>query len=376
MSPDQGLSVSVADRKTVRVGETFPRPGARPKRAMSRKELLRLGRSRKKVDALLMAFSAWMADKKPRPLRPQSRYSMTMKIRRAFDIAEAGGVSFLAADVRTIRYVLGTISPEPSTQNTYISAFKLFFAFLKLQGVRKDNPALEIGRPPPKRTLPRPLPIDDVCKYLDAAIELGIEHYTIAVLGLHMGFRREDIRTCQWSMFFEADGRWWCDVRGKGGSFERVGVHEQVRWAVRQLRRAHNDARWLFPTRRPEINAGEAASPSWIEKMHYEIVDASGIDRVTLHQLRHSYITYLRRSGNDVAVVQKGARHRAIQSTQIYDQVLDDEIADANEGLDFRALAADAQRRREEREQKAALDSARKEFDHGDHEGRERGETG
>jgi integrase len=309
-----------------------------------------LGRSRKRVHALLLGFTAWMADRKPRPLRPTSRVTNVSKIRNSIALCEAAGQSFLVADRRMLRFVLGSVSPNPSTQNSYISAFRLFFDFLISEGIRKDNPARELGRPPLLKRLPRPIGIDEVCLYLDAAYKLGVVHYAIACLGLYMGLRRNEIKSCQWAWFFKADGRWWCDVESKGGKNDRKAVHPQVHLAMRRMRDSHRDPTWVFP-------APHAARRGWpishhtVIARHKEILEEAGLLHSTLHQLRHSFATYLRRvPGADIHVVQKALGHSSVKSTEIYAEVLSDEHADTVEQLDFRKIRDDMREKRAARE--------------------------
>ncbi len=285
-----------------------------------------------------MSFVAWMADRNPRPMRNITRRQYARHVRRAFAIAERGDYSLLNADLRTIRFVLGSIPPHPTTQNGMISALRAFFEFCKQEGLRKDNPAKEIGRPPRIKTLPRPLQIEDICKYLDAAWDLSLNHYAVACFGLYMGLRSREIRYLRWADFFEADGRMWCDVNGKGGKRARMYVHAQCRHLLPKLREQHTDPEWVFPSPRVERN-GMPINHNWTRYRHLEIVAEAGIPRCTLHQLRHSFATYLRRTGVDIAVVKEGLRHANLSSTEIYTGVLPEELAQAMDNLDFRKLA-------------------------------------
>lgn len=298
-------------------------------------------RSKKKTDALLLAFTAWMADRRPRPLRPSSRTQYVRWIRRALDITAAAEKSLMGADLRTLRFVLGKVPVHPASQNGMTNALRLFFVFLKDQGIRKDNPALELGRPPRMKTSPRPLSMEAICRYLDAAWELSPVHLTIACLGLYMGLRCDEIRTRQWTDFFEADGRLWCDIIGKGGKFRREPVHAEIRRAIERLRGEHNDARWLFPS--PfTAKAGEPASTSFIRSRHLEILDKAGLPHCRLHDLRHSFATYLRKNTKaDVSLVQKGLGHSSPETTMVYMEVLDEELAEHIDRLDFRKREAE-----------------------------------
>ncbi len=299
------------------------------------RSLRRMEASKRRVDALIQGFSAWLADRPRRPARPATRYLYTSAAQRCIDIAAKGGYSLLAGDARVVRFVLGQISPHPSTQNHYLTALRALFEYLRAQGLRTDNPAMEVGRPPDVRRTPRPLDVETCARYESAAVRLGPFHEAIAVLGLYQGWRRDEMRLAKWSWLFEADHRTWADVHGKGGTTERVPLHDRTLTALHRLRAAHRDPEWLFPAQRPAWG-GAPTSRGRMRTLHLETCQEAGIeDRVVLHQLRHSYATYLRKAGADLALVQLALRHQSSQSTQVYMRVFPEELAEAHGRLRY-----------------------------------------
>lgn len=297
-------------------------------------------RSRRKVDALLLAWTAWMADREPRPLRKKTREVYRSNIRRAIQIAEAGGYSILNADVRTLRYVIGVANPHPSTHNSYLSAFRCFYEFLIQQGLRKDNPAKELGRPPAPRAFPRPINVDDCCRYLDTAREMGMAYYAIACLGFYMGLRRSEIRSLRWADFFQAEGRLWLDFEGKGGKRARLPVPPAVAELLVPLRQATPGVLWLFPSP-VAARWGEPVCAEWVYVKHREIAKKAGIPKgTTLHQLRHTFAQSLRAAGGDLAVVQKGLRHASPNTSMIYMDLLPGELAMFIDRIDYQRREA------------------------------------
>jgi integrase/recombinase XerD len=307
--------------------------GHRAAPPVAKGRLREMERSKKRLDALMMSFSAYMADRKPKPLRRETRYNYRGRVERCMKVAQEGGYSLLAGDVRVLRYVLGRFSPHPSTQTGYMAALQMFYEFLQHQGLRKDNPAKTVGRPPKMRYLPRPLPADACVRYEAAAVELGPAHEWIAVAGLYQGFRRNETRTAKWTWFFQADGRTWCDVTGKGGIVGRVAVHERTVELLGRLRREHNDPEWILPS--PTV-VGAPIGGTWVSAAHKRILALAGLEAdLVLHQLRHSYATYLRAAGADLSIVQRGLRHASTKSTEIYMQVFPTELAEAQEKLRY-----------------------------------------
>jgi integrase/recombinase XerD len=291
-------------------------------------------RSKKKLDGLMLGFTAYMADRRPKPLARESRYGYRRRVMKAIEIAQAGGHSILAGDVRTLRYVLGKLSPHPTTQTGYIAALQAFYDFLIAQGLRKDNPARTVGRPPTLKHAPRPLELNACSRYEAAAVDLGLCYETIAILGLYQGWRRSEIRHARWNWFFQADGRTWCDVTGKGSKVARVPIHTRTEGLLMRLRTAHNDPVWLLPS---PFRSGRPIGGTWMSNAHHRICEQAGLPiTLRLHQLRHSYATYLRAAGADQALVQLGLRHSDPKSTAIYMQVFPEELARAAERLSFR----------------------------------------
>lgn len=233
-----------------------------------------------------------------------------------------------------VRYVLGQFPPHPTTQTGYISALQCFYDFLIQQRLRKDNPAKTIGRPPALKGTPRPLDLEECVRYEAAAIELGLVHEMIAVFGLYQGFRRSESRKSQWSWFFPADGELWCDVHGKGGKIKRDHVHRRTRETLDRVRRAHNDPVWVFPSR---VSYGAPIGGTTVSRIHRDICESAGLpEKVTLHQLRHSYATYLGEiAGAPLEVVQLGMRHSDPRSTEIYMQLLPKKLVPYHERLTY-----------------------------------------
>lgn len=291
--------------------------------------------SQKKLDALIMSFVAWMAERNPKPLGKRTRYEYRTRIEKAIRLAKEGDYSLLADDVRVVRYVLGRLSPHPATQRGYLAAMTHFYDFLLSQGLRKDgaNPARDIGRPPGLRYLPRPLDLEACWRYLEAAERLGVFPEAIAVLGLYQGLRRAEMAGLQWTHFFPADGRIWLDVTGKASRRAQVGVHPRTVSVLRKVRAEHSDPTWIFPS---PIRYGRPLTVQWFDQCHRDIATEAGLDNsIVLHQLRHTFATYLRRNGADLLVVSKGLRHSSVSSTQIYTEVQDLETAEAIGRLDF-----------------------------------------
>lgn len=99
--------------------------------------------------------------------------------------------------------------------------------------------------------------------------------------------------------------------RAKGGDQQSMPTHPAVWSAVRD-----------FPPGSLAVSAGGKPNARWVSIRSAVYFRRKLIlPGVSLHRLRHSYGTELRRAGHDLFVIQKLMRHESISSTQIYVEV-------------------------------------------------------
>lgn len=97
----------------------------------------------------------------------------------------------------------------------------------------------------------------------------------------------------------------------KGGDEQSVPTHPEIWQAVR-----HFPAGPLA-----ELDGGRACA-RWVSNRTATYYRRGlGLTNVSLHRLRHSFGTELRRAGHDLFVIQQLMRHASMQSTQIYVEV-------------------------------------------------------
>jgi integrase/recombinase XerD len=237
-----------------------------------------------------------------------------------------------AVDERTIRSFVASLSasthgPEEtpyraSSVARALSAVRSFHRFLLREGVADRDPASGVRQPRLPRSLPRPLPIDDIRRLLetpDPATPLGVRDRAILELLYGSGLRISELTGLDVDDMDLEEGS--LRVLGKGGKERDVPVgsfaHEAVSAYLVRGRPALAGASTrgaLF------LNArGGRLSRQSCARMLAGHVRAAGIDRrVTLHTLRHSFATHLLEGGADVRVVQELLGHASVATTQIY----------------------------------------------------------
>jgi integrase/recombinase XerD len=203
-----------------------------------------------------------------------------------------------------------------------LSAVRSFHRFLLREGVTRDDPAAAVGRPKLPRSLPRPLPVEDVGRLLEApeaATPAGLRDRSILELLYGSGLRISELTGLDVDDLDLEGGS--VRVLGKGGKEREVPIGSFGR-----------DAVGAYLTRgRPALATGASRGALFLNarggrlsrqscaRLLGRYVRLAGIDRrVTLHTLRHSFATHLLEGGADVRVVQELLGHASVATTQIY----------------------------------------------------------
>jgi integrase/recombinase XerD len=235
-------------------------------------------------------------------------------------------------DERTIRSFVASLSasthgPEAAPYRATsvartLSAVRSFHRFLVREGVTERDPAAGVAQPRLPRSLPRPLPADDVRRLLEAPAEsspTGVRDRAILELLYGSGLRISELTGMDVDDLDLEEGS--LRVLGKGGKEREVPLGSFAHEAV--------DA---YLTRgRPALATGVSRGALFLNarggrlsrqscaRLLGRYVRLAGIDRrVTLHTLRHSFATHLLEGGADVRVVQELLGHASVATTQIY----------------------------------------------------------
>jgi integrase/recombinase XerC len=218
---------------------------------------------------------------------------------------------FAANDVRNpsredLQSWLASLKAEgksPSTINLYLSATKLFFRWLHVEGFIERNIADHMKGVKPSRGHKKDALDTDQCKTLVDSVE---------VVRADVG----DIR-------FER-GKKFLYVQGKGRSDrdEKVLLSKQTVKAIDEYLRARgtiksNEPLFVSTSRR---NKGARLDAQTISRLVKRQLRAIGFDspRFTAHSLRHSVATNLIFEGVELPTVQQVLRHSSISTTLIY----------------------------------------------------------
>lgn len=241
--------------------------------------------------------------------RAQKLAASTIRNRRSIleSLAKRAG-RLLTVDVFSLRRHFGRDDLTAATMRTYRGATLAFFAFLKSEGLREDNPALRLPVVRTPKGTPRPFTRAQV----DAMLTSGAYARTRAMilLGYYQGFRVSSIA--------RVHGR---DIDTLGNTITTVGKGRKERAlplhpVIAELSQSMPSDGYWFPARKGEGHVHPSSVTDLITKAKIR----AGITdpRLTPHSLRHAFGTDLVEAEVDIRVVQELMMHESLSTTQIY----------------------------------------------------------
>jgi integrase/recombinase XerD len=211
-----------------------------------------------------------------------------------------------------------------------LSSVRSFHRFLLREGGAERDPAAAIVQPKLPRSLPHPLPLDDVSRLLEApdtATPVGLRDRAILEVLYGAGLRISELVGLDVDDVDLEEGS--VRVLGKGGKEREVPLGSFGREAVKAyLVRARPTFASKVSRAALFLNQrGGRLTRQSCTRILAASVDIAGIERrVTLHTLRHSFATHLLEGGADVRVVQELLGHASVATTQIYTLVTKDHL--------------------------------------------------
>jgi integrase/recombinase XerD len=230
-----------------------------------------------------------------------------------------------------------------TTSARKLSCLRQFFKFLYAEGIREDNPALDLDSPQIGRSLPKLLGEDEVSKLLEeakAAVKKTNHINDIRMLALlellyATGLRVSELVSLPRHTF--RSGELYIYVVGKGDKERLVPLSVRTLLAVSNYIDAMMVAKdsegklkfaaekkWLFPSRGKLGHLTRHRFAQSLKEMGARVGIPSS--RLSPHVLRHAFATHLLSNGADLRAVQKMLGHTDISTTQIYTHVLEERL--------------------------------------------------
>ena len=229
-----------------------------------------------------------------------------------------------------------------STRARRLSAVKQLYRFAFEEGLRLENPAIQISGPGQDKRLPKILSEEEVDRLLDAARGSGrnarerLRNVCLMELLYATGMRVTELVGLPISAT-RGDPRLLL-ITGKGGKERMVPLSPPARVALAEwleMRDVIDEetrvkrlpvSRFLFPSR---------GKSGFLTRHRFyllikEFSVAAGVDpgKVTPHTLRHAFATHLLANGADLRAIQTMLGHADVATTEIYTHVLEERLSE------------------------------------------------
>lgn len=234
-----------------------------------------------------------------------------------------------AADLLEYLVYRKTSGLTARTMARIISGLRGFFRFLRVEGLRGDDPTELLESPRQEHPLPdviKPVDIDHLLSAIDVTRPGGLRDRALFELIYSCGLRISEAASLSFSMLFMRERI--LRVTGKRRKERIVPFGEEAaRWLEAYLAEGRPSFEKSPRNDRIFLNRnGKGISRKGVWKRFSELRTLSGIGG-KVHTLRHSFATHLLAGGADLRTVQELLGHADIATTQIYTHVDSEDLA-------------------------------------------------
>jgi len=237
------------------------------------------------------------------------------------------------ADIRGFIAAQTSAGLAASTVGRRLSALRQYYRFLYAEGLRPDDPSLNVEGPKLRRPLPKYLSEKDVDKLLRASYARkgpeGLRLTALLEVLYASGLRVSELVGLPLAAVARNERH--LIVRGKGGKERLVPLSDPALDALYSYRevRDHflaNDvpSPWLFPSRGKSGHLTDRRFAQVLKELAIECELPP--NKVSPHVLRHAFASHLLANGADLRAVQQMLGHADISTTQIYTHVLEQRL--------------------------------------------------
>ncbi|APV49555.1 site-specific tyrosine recombinase XerD [Betaproteobacteria bacterium GR16-43] len=226
---------------------------------------------------------------------------------------------------RHLAWQVETKQSKPRTTGRLVSSLKRFYQFAVREGLRRDDPTVDLDSPRIPRSLPKSLSEADVESLLgapDVESDTGLRDRAMLETLYASGLRVTELVTLKGIQVSLDMGV--VRVLGKGSKERLTPLGEEaVAWIVRYQKEARPK---LLGARKSDALFVTARGSPMTRQAFWGLVKrhafAAGIRQpISPHTLRHAFATHLINHGADLRVVQMLLGHADISTTQIYTHV-------------------------------------------------------
>lgn len=210
---------------------------------------------------------------------------------------------------------------KPATVNRDLAALKTIFREAVRMRRISSSPAMGIPTLKEDPNPPRLLTSGEICRLLDEMPD----HLRAAVgCGVYAGLRRNEIMKLRWENIHLKNNV--ITVVSREGRSTKSNKDRKVPLSpvLAEMFRVHPrviGSRWVFYT--------EGGHYEDIRKSLYAAARRAGIEKITMHQLRHAFISHGHMKGIDLRTLQGWVGHKDLKTTEKYAHTLPDHEKEA-----------------------------------------------
>ena len=231
-------------------------------------------------------------------------------------------------DILNYRRYLELSYKSAATRNLYLTATKIFFNFLNVEGVFSGNPTESIKgfkvSTTHKKDAVKPAQNKQILKSIDTSTILGKRNKAMYALMAICALRTIEVSRAKIENLVEESGESWLYVQGKGrdNADEKVKLPQVVVSLIREYIQARGEVEATAPlfASLSNRNYGKAISTGTISTIVKNLFRQNGIEsaRMTAHSLRHGAATTAIKAGANLRQVQQFMRHSKVDVTTRY----------------------------------------------------------
>ena len=218
---------------------------------------------------------------------------------------------------------------EVTTIAHKLTSIKEYHAYLKREGIVKNDVSLTVKRPKTAKKIPRVLSVEDVDKLLDIPLKTPFDYRNKAMLEVMYGTGLRVSELVSLTLNNVDFTNSIIRIVGKGNKERIIPIGEYSMYYLK-----------LYMDNRPLLekkgvvdeslflnNHGKGVTRQGFFKMLKALLREKGLDeRVSPHTLRHSFATHLLDRGADLRSIQEMLGHSSLQTTKIYTHVSDNAV--------------------------------------------------
>ena len=215
-------------------------------------------------------------------------------------------------------------SHSAGSANRHLSVISKLYKCAIQWGIVERNPCAGVKKFQENNAMQRFLTPDEIRRLYKAMDDMnGRSVMTIASLKLLLltGTRRSEALTARWEDIDLERGIWRIP-HTKNGRVHHVMLSDEAKGLLASLPKVDGSP-WVFPGRDPSKHVVDP------RKCLDQLMDAAGIERIRIHDLRHTFASLCAQSGHDLYLIKQALNHSDIQVTQRYAHLTSDNLRTA-----------------------------------------------